>query len=40
MRAAMKELVPAALAMAMADHPIPHCADPARLYAAFVTRIY
>ncbi len=24
----------------MADHPIPHCADPAGLYAEFVTRIY
>lgn len=38
MRSAMKELVPAALAMA--DHPMPHCADPAGLYAKFVTRIY
>jgi hypothetical protein len=38
MRAAMKELVPAALTMA--DHPMPHCADPAGLYAEFVTRIY
>jgi hypothetical protein len=38
MRAAMKKLVPAALAMA--DHPMPHCADPDSLYPDFVTRIY
>jgi hypothetical protein len=34
----MKGLVPAALTMA--DHPMPHCADPAGLYAELVTRIY
>jgi hypothetical protein len=38
MRAAMKQLVPAALVMA--GHPMPHCADPASLYPEFVTRIY
>jgi hypothetical protein len=37
-RAAMKELVPAALVMA--GHPMPHCADSASLYPEFVTRIY
>jgi hypothetical protein len=34
----MKSLVPAA--MVLADHPMPHCADPAGLYAEFVNRIY
>lgn len=34
----MKKLVPAALALA--GHPMPHCADPDSLYPGFVTRIY
>jgi len=38
MRAAMQQLVPTALVMA--DHPMPHCADPAGLYLTFVTKIY
>ena len=38
MTAAMKQLIPAALAMAA--HPMPHCADPASLYPKLVTRIY
>ena len=38
MSAAMKKLVPAALALA--GHPMPHCADPESLYPGFVTRIY
>jgi hypothetical protein len=38
MESAMKELVPTALALA--DHPMPHCADPDSLYPKFVTKIY
>ncbi len=30
----------APIALAMARHPIPHCADPAALYQELVTRIY
>jgi hypothetical protein len=35
---AMKKLMPAALVLA--DHPMPHCADPAALYAEYLDRIY
>lgn len=38
MEPAMKELVPTAYALA--DHPMPHCADPDSLYPKFVTKIY
>jgi len=37
-RPAMKKLVPAALGLA--EHPMPHCADPANLYSRLVTRTY
>jgi len=37
-RSAMGELTP--IAVDLADHPIPHCADPASLYQRLVTRIY
>ena len=38
MRSAMRELIPAAVALAA--RPMPHCADPAGLYAGFIDRIY
>jgi hypothetical protein len=38
MAAAMKQLMPAALILA--DDAMPHCADPAGLYAEYVTTIY
>jgi hypothetical protein len=34
----MERLVPVALGLA--DHPVPSCADPAGLYVDFVDRIY
>ena len=38
MKSAMQQLPPDVLAMA--NHPIPHCADPAGLFAEFLVRIY
>lgn len=37
-RSAMRELIPAAVALAA--RPMPHCADPAGLYAKLIDRIY
>jgi hypothetical protein len=37
-RSAMKDLMPTALVLA--DHPIPHCADPGGLYPQLVTGSY
>jgi hypothetical protein len=38
MQSAMKQLVPAAYALA--GHPMPHCADPDSLYPTFATKIF
>jgi hypothetical protein len=38
LRSAMQALLPAAVALAA--HPVPHCADPAGLYAEFVDHLY